>query len=151
MESYGRRKRLFFSFATDKNKHTSKRFVKLCPLFSVTVIVGSLHVPQSSGRRRITQINGPCNSIHKKTSMVMIVNEDALCMARVIGVCYAKISIVSDEEWSKIDVRKGSLDILIGRGQTSKAIYKNICKKDRGDQKKLSNGKCVRGQSSISS
>ena len=65
-------------------------------------MIGVIHIPQGVGRQRVTKVSGPDNSIHKKSSMVQIVNDDQLCMARAIGVGLAKRCVVPGEEWRQI-------------------------------------------------
>ncbi|KAL4217298.1 hypothetical protein ACF0H5_023749 [Mactra antiquata] len=52
------------------------------------VIAGALRIPRGTGRVRLFKVTGPDNSIHKKRSMVQIINPDQLCMERAIGVVY---------------------------------------------------------------
>ncbi|XP_033745469.1 uncharacterized protein LOC117330982 [Pecten maximus] len=48
--------------------------------------IGIINVPKESGWRWITDISGGDDSIKKKTSLVQIVNEDSMCMARSVAV-----------------------------------------------------------------
>ena len=47
--------------------------------FSVTV--GVIHLLRGAGRTKVTSLHGPDNSVHRKRSMVQIINDDNLCLA----------------------------------------------------------------------
>ena len=109
------------------------------------MLVGSIHVPQGGARKRITQLRGCDNSLHRKTSLVQIVNEDQTCMARAIGVCLAKLCIVSENEWNTVSATAGTLtnsDILLQLRKTSQRTFKNLCAKNRKDQTNLALSIC---------
>lgn len=79
--------------------------------------------------------------------MVQIVNDDQLCMARAIGVCLAKRSVVPNETWRTLVEEHSdltSLEILVQFNQISAFAYKNIKNKNRQEQKKLSILLCQR-------
>ena len=110
--------------------------------FIFSVIVGALHLPQGAGgpRRRLTKLSGPDNSIHKKSSMVQIVNDDQLCMARAIGVGLAKQCVVPDETWRPLKEEYRELtnpEILVRYRQISKNGFHDIKDKNRQEQKNL--------------
>lgn len=73
---------------------------------SFEVIVGAIRLPAGRGRTRITQVEGQGNSFWRKRSMVYIENEDNLCLARSIGVAFAKHCIVSAHEWKACENKK---------------------------------------------
>ena len=110
------------------------------------MIIGALHIPQGAGRMNVTRVSGPGNSIFQKTSMVEIVNDDKMCLARAIGVCFARVhKIDSKEEWAEIKRNAGSSDnlgILIKQRKTSQSTYKTICKKTRKEQGTLAKILC---------
>ena len=53
--------------------------------FSVTV--GVIHLPRGAGHTKVTSLHGPDNSVHRKLSMVQIINDDNLCLAQALVVC----------------------------------------------------------------
>ena len=53
--------------------------------FSVTV--GVIHLPRGARRTKVTSLHGPDNSVSRKLSMVQIINDDNLCLARALVVC----------------------------------------------------------------
>jgi hypothetical protein len=59
---------------------------------SIYISIGSIELPKGSvgPRRRITKLKGKNNSLKLKTSIVTIENDDQMCMARAIGVSWAK-------------------------------------------------------------
>ena len=69
---------------------------------SMDISIGSVDLPKGSGgpRRRITKIKGKGNSLELKKSVITIENDDNLCMARVIGVSWAKLVRCTPEEWT---------------------------------------------------
>lgn len=68
---------------------------------SFDISVGTIDLPKGSAgpRRKITKIKGKSNSLQLKTSIVTIENEDEMCMARAIGVSWAKLNRCTPEEW----------------------------------------------------
>ena len=104
--------------------------LKRCNFSScITVIVGALHIPQGAGRLRITKLTGPDNSIHKKSSMVQIVNGDQLCMARAIGVGFAKQRVIPNTEWKELKKKHKYLtnpEILAQERKVSALGFKKI-------------------------
>ena len=75
---------------------------------NMEITIGSIDLPKGSGgpRRRITKLNGKNNSLQLKTSIVTIENEDKLCMARAIGVAWAKLKRCTSEEWKEITKKR---------------------------------------------
>ena len=119
---------------------------KLIPLLncifhiSITVIAGALRIPRGAGRVRLTKITGPDNSIHKKQSMVQIINPDQLCMERAIGVCLAKRCVVSDQEWQSLKSgapNVSNCQLLMEHKKISLSGYKEIARKEGIEQSKL--------------
>ena len=94
------------------------------------MVVGALHVPQGAGRQRITKLTGPDNSIHTKRSMVQIVNDDQLCMARAIGVGLAKKCLVSEDDWDRTKqnaLHLSNPEILLKHRKTNIQNVCNVC------------------------
>ena len=103
-------------------------------------MAGALHIPQGRGRHRVTKLSGPDNSIHRKSSMVQIVNDDQLCLARAIGVGLAKHNIISDEVWEFVTQANKfliSIEILTRYHRISALGFKDIKNKNRPVQKYL--------------
>lgn len=103
-------------------------------------MVGALRIPRGAGRVRITKLSGPENSIHKKKSIVQIINDDQLCMARSIAVCLAKHCIVPDDEWVQVVDKNRyltNLQIMMKERKISQRLYKNICNLKRPEQRLL--------------
>ena len=65
---------------------------------SMDIAVGIVDLPKEGARKKITKIKGGNNSLKLKTSIVTIENGDQLCMARAIGVSWAKLNICTPEE-----------------------------------------------------
>jgi hypothetical protein len=66
---------------------------------SFYISIGSIELPKGGARRRITKLKGKNNSLKLKTSIVTIENDDQMCMARAIGVSWAKLNRCTPEEW----------------------------------------------------
>ena len=73
---------------------------------SLDISIGSVDLPKGGARLRITKIKGKNNSLQLKTFIVTIANDDQLCMARAIGVSWAKLKRCTKEEWTKITKKK---------------------------------------------
>ena len=73
---------------------------------SMDISIGTVELPKGSGstNRRITKIKGKNNSLDlkKKSVVLTIENKDQLCMARAIGVSWAKFKRCTPEEWAEI-------------------------------------------------
>ena len=75
-----------------------------------------------------------------KTSIVTIENDDQLCMARAIGVSWAKLKRCSKEEWSEITKNrqtKSNIQLVLEHHRVPERYYKNLMNKKRDEQKKL--------------
>lgn len=67
------------------------------------VVIGNISVPKGSGRVHVTKLEGPQSSVALKRSMMRISNNDHLCMATAIGLCFNKLcKVVSLEEWTRL-------------------------------------------------
>ena len=98
-------------------------------------MVGALQIPQGARgpHLRVTNVTGPDNSIHRKSSMVQIMNDDQLCMVRAIGVGLAKHCIISDEDWKvtkKAHKDLSNIEILTKHRQISVQGFGDITNKN---------------------
>ena len=57
--------------------------------------IGIINVPKGSGRLRITSLTGTNNFIHRKQSLVKIINADHLCLARAIAMSWTRLHTVT--------------------------------------------------------
>ena len=57
---------------------------------------------EKGDRRTITSLHGHQNSIQIKKFLITIDNNDQLCMARAIGVGWAKLNLCTKEEWNDL-------------------------------------------------
>ena len=69
---------------------------------SFYITVGTIEQLKGGKRTTINKVRGENNSVHTKSSMVEIKNEDQMCMARAIGVSWVKTVQVSNEEWKEL-------------------------------------------------
>ena len=109
---------------------------------SFEISIGSIALPKGSGgpRRRITKLKGKNNSLQLKTSIVTIQNDDQLCMARAIGVSWAKLNKCTPEEWKEIaKTRQGksNLHLILENKKVPNNYYQKLLEKKRDEQRQL--------------
>ncbi|XP_060564754.1 uncharacterized protein LOC132723964 [Ruditapes philippinarum] len=109
---------------------------------SFYISIGTIELPKGSGgpRRRITKLKGKNNSLKLKTSIVTIDNEDQLCMARAIGVSWAKLNRCTPEEWKEIAKtrqKKSNLQLILENQQVPNSYYQKLTEKKRDEQRQL--------------
>ena len=88
----------------------------------------------------MTQVRGERNSVHQKTSMVEIQNEDLLCMARAIGVSWVKTIQVSTQEWQELTKDQANMTMVekvLHHKKAPSYYYKDLTKKNKKEQKNL--------------
>ena len=104
---------------------------------SFDITVGLIDLPKGGARRQITRLEGEGNSIEKKKSIVTIVNNDQLCMARAISVSWAKLNSCSAAEWKDIAQSRGSktnLELILDHHKVPESHYKNVRQHGRKEQ-----------------
>ncbi len=108
---------------------------------SFEITIGSIDLPKGSGRRRqITRLTGKDNSLYLKKSIVTIENDDNLCMARAIGVAWAKLHRCTQDEWKTITQQRGTksnLELILQHKKVPESYYKKLRTKNRREQKEL--------------
>ena len=84
---------------------------------SFIIVIGLIILPKGSSKRQMTKVKGKNNLVHLKRSLVTIENKDDLCMARAIGVSWAKLNICTVDEWKRMNGVLRPVDIKghIGR------------------------------------
>jgi len=111
--------------------------------FEITVKV--INVPNGAGRMTITDLHGDNNSIKRKRSLVQIVNDDMLCMARAIVVCWAHINKVTNTEWQEVtqnEPKSSTIYKILKYRNVSHSSYRNIIHKDRNEQRNMATALC---------
>ena len=107
---------------------------------SFEITIGKINLPKGSGRRPITSLEGDKNSIQIKKSIVTIDNDDQLCMARAIGVGWAKLNRCTKEEWEDLTRSqkfKTNLELVLEHRKVPESYYRNLRYKTRKEQKNL--------------
>jgi hypothetical protein len=107
---------------------------------SFEIVVGSIALPKGGRRRKITRLHGDGNSRELKRSIIKIENpHDQMCLARAIAVCWAKAHLCTPEEWHAIAANcESSNNVLaLQHRKVSLFLYKDICRKNRNEKKKL--------------
>ena len=107
---------------------------------SFEITIGTINLPKGSGRRRITSLEGDRNSIQIKKSIVTIDNDDQLCMARAIGVGWAKLNLCTKEEWDDLTRSqkfKTNLELVLEHRKVPESYYRHVRTKTRKEQKNL--------------
>ena len=105
---------------------------------ALNITVGVIDLPKGAGRKKITKLIGDNNSIHRKRSMVEIVNEDEMCMACAIGVARCKKHKVSNNEWKSLEITGQTMEeSILQHNKVPDWYYKDVTKKNRNKQGKL--------------
>ena len=109
---------------------------------SFMISIGLIALPRGgTNRRYLTKLRGPDNSIAKKRSMVQIVNDDNMCLARAIAVGWAQHHIVSKSEWEAIKkerkVGQRNLDLILEHKAMPRSHYIHVRTKGHQAQKEL--------------
>ena len=107
---------------------------------SFEITIWMINLPKGSGRRPITSLQGDKNWIQIKRSLVTIDNEDQLCMARAIGVGWAKLNQCTKEEWddfTQYQKSKSQLKLVLEHRKVMESYYMNLRNKARKEQKNL--------------
>ena len=96
---------------------------------SFEITIGTINLPKGSGRRPITSREGDKNSIQIKKSIVTIDSDDQLCMARAIGVGWAKLNRCTKEEWDDLTRSqkfKTNLELVLEHRKVPESYYMNL-------------------------
>ena len=109
---------------------------------SMDISIGSVDLPKGSGgsNLRITKIKGKNNSLELKKSIVTIKNDDQLCLARAIGVSWAKYRRCTPEEWKEITKTRGkksNLQLVLEHHKVPESYFKHLRAKQRDEQRRL--------------
>jgi hypothetical protein len=75
------------------------------------------------------KLKGKNNSLNFKTSIVTIENDDQMCMARAIGVSWAKLNRCTPEEWKEIAKyrqKKSNVQLILEHQQVHQKVTTNI-------------------------
>ena len=107
---------------------------------SMDIAVGIVDLPKGGARKRITKIKGDNNSLKLKTSIVTIENGDQLCMARGIGISWAKLNLCTPEEWAEIIKTRGTksnLQLVLENKKVPESYFKQLRSKQRNEQGQL--------------
>ena len=104
---------------------------------SFDITVGSIELPKGGARCRTTRLDGEGNSLERKKSIVTILNNDQLCMARSISVSWAKLNRCSAAEWKDIARSRGSktnLELILEHCKVPESYYRDLRKHERKEQ-----------------
>ena len=107
---------------------------------SFEITIGTIKLPKGSGRQPITSLQGDKNSIQIKRSLVTIDNDDQLCMARAIGVGWAKLNQCTKEDWDDLTRSqkfKTNLELVLEHRKVPESYYRHVRTKTRKEQKNL--------------
>ncbi len=107
---------------------------------SFEISIGSIDLPKGGKRRRITRLHGKNNSLQLKKSIVTIENDDQLCMARAIGIAWAKRNRCTPEEWKNVVKERGlnsNLELCLKYGKVPESYYMHLRNKQRKEQRDI--------------
>ena len=115
---------------------------------SFRVNVGVIKLPAGGAALPINRLMGKDNSIHRKTSLFEIINNDNLCLPRAICICWAKLNTVTRQEWLTLtaEVPGSILDKVLAVRKCSTGYYSELRKKTRSAQGKLASKLCELAQ-----
>ncbi|XP_041350680.1 uncharacterized protein LOC121369694 [Gigantopelta aegis] len=109
---------------------------------SFNIQIGTIQIPRG-GRSgtTLTDLTSPDNSIHLKTSLVKIVNDDDLCMSRAVGVAWAKVICISNKDWQELVggpyPKTTRIELILQHKKCAQVFYKDVTHKKRREQKKM--------------
>ena len=112
---------------------------------SMDISIGSVELPKGGARKKITKIKGKGNSLELKQSVITIENDDNLCMARAIGVSWAKLMRCTPEQWTEVTKNRGNksnLQLVLEHRKVSKSYYESLCRKTLKHQGQLAEALC---------
>ena len=112
---------------------------------SFDITIGAIDLPKGGSRRRITRIRGEKNSLDLKNSIVTIKNEDELCMARAIGVSWARLHRCTLDEWKEVTKHrrgKTNLQLVLEHQKVPLTYYQDLCNKNLKQQGKMAATLC---------
>ena len=101
---------------------------------NLLVTVGSIDIPKGGTKLPVTSLFGPKNSVERKKSLFHVQNDNNLCMAISIGLCFLKTcKKVDAETWVRLvgDEPGTMLDHIIKHRVVSQTYYNNILKTAR--------------------
>ncbi|XP_069109808.1 uncharacterized protein [Argopecten irradians] len=88
--------------------------------------VGTMELPKGGRPLKINSLTGPQSSVTKKQSIIEIKNNDNLCLARAIAMCFVRLCKVSTPTWKetiKNDTSQSSIEELIIKHQQCPSWY----------------------------
>lgn len=104
---------------------------------NLLVTIGSIDLPKGGGNSRklpITSLFEPQNSVESKKSLFHVQNDNNLCLAISIGLCFLKTcQKVDANAWSQMmgDNSEQMLDFVLKHHTVSKTYYDNVLKTSR--------------------
>lgn len=110
---------------------------------NLIITIGTINLPKGGGHNKklpITQLLGPDNSLIKKHAVFHVENDDELCMAIAIGLCFLKTcKKVDAETWSNLVANESGATIehALKHRCIPQCFYDNILKKVEKRCKKI--------------
>ena len=107
--------------------------------FLVTIGIIRVFRGGAGGHTYITCLNGRQDSAHVKKSIIKIVNNDNMCLARSIAVSYGKVHCVSNLEWreSTEGLQGDAISLALQCKKLSPSLYNHLREKNRQTQTKF--------------
>ena len=131
------------------NYLNSNEALVLDALFRINV--GIIRLLRGGVYKHITKLTGANNDIHLKRSLVQIVSNDNLCLARSIVVSWAKVHWVSNEEWrqSIAGTRGDTFCRALQLKKVPKWLYAHLLDRKRTEQRRFAEIVCCRAGVSL--
>ena len=109
------------------------------------IIIGTIDLPKGGTRKHIIRIKGENTSLDLKRSVVTNENEDKMCMARAIGVSWAKLKRCTKEEWEEVTKNrqgKSSLALVLEYQKAPLSYYNDLVNKKKKHKGQLARALC---------
>ncbi|KAK3082654.1 hypothetical protein FSP39_001588 [Pinctada imbricata] len=100
---------------------------------NMVVTVGTIDLPKGGAKKPITRLSGPANSLQKKRSLIYVENDNNLCLAISVALCFLKTCTVVDADHSLVK-ESTRLDHIL----KCRTVFKNVLQSStRKKRKKL--------------
>lgn len=103
--------------------------------------MGVIALPEGGSKVRMNRIKNDSNCIHRKHSIVQIVNEDQMCMARAVAVtAWGRAIQCTKEELMTVTMnrdQKTNLELIMETCKMPKSHYTNLIRKNSNELTKL--------------
>ena len=122
-----------------QNVLNSHQQLRLDQSFDVTI--GTVNIPKGAGRQYLFNLK---DSVFSKQSLFYINNNDFICMARAIIMCWGKVNCVSNAEFKQSKQNIRTAEAIVNIGKVPKWYYNKMRTQGRSEQETLAKAICNR-------